>query len=119
MGRPTTNPPRLTRFGVRLRELREAARMSQRTLAERSGITHVYISKLENGRLEIDHPSKRVIAALEAALEVTGDDLVIAAGIIPDAIKNRIMERPDAFVVIAGLSDKALDRIVRNSTNGR
>ncbi len=118
MGRPTTNPPRLTRFGVRLRELREAARMSQRTLAELAGITHVYVSKLENGRLESDRPSRRVIAAIQAALEVTGDDLTIAAGIVPDAIKNRIMERPDAFLVIAKLSDRALDRIIRN-VNGR
>ncbi len=119
MGRPTTNPPRPTRFGVRLRELRESARMSQRRLAELAGITHVYVSKLENGRLESDRPSRRVIAAIQTALEVTGDDLTIAAGIVPDDIKRRIMERPDVFLRLAKLSDRALDKLTRNLTNGR
>ena len=119
MGRPPTHPPRLTGFGVRLRELRKAAHLSQRTLAAIAGITHVYVSKLENGRLETDRPSRRTITALETALGVTEDDLTIAAGIVPDSIKRRILERPEAFLKLSKLSDRALDKITRNLTNGR
>jgi transcriptional regulator with XRE-family HTH domain len=119
MGRPPVNPPRSTPFGVRLRELREAARLSQRTLAEACGITSVYVSKLENGRLESDHPSRRVIAAMEMVLGVTDGELHFAARIIPDSIRNRVLEHPETFLRISRLSDKALDRIARNLTNGR
>jgi len=56
-----------TRAGQRLRTLREAAGLTQLELAERSGVTHETISRLERGR---PAPLVRSVHKLARALEV-------------------------------------------------
>ena len=51
-----------SRFGVRLRELRQEHRMTQLTLAERFGIDRTYVSDVERGRKSISLPFLEVLA---------------------------------------------------------
>ncbi|MBV8547527.1 MAG: helix-turn-helix transcriptional regulator [Acidobacteria bacterium] len=60
-------------FGARLRELREQRGESQRSLAERTGSTHAYISQMERG---MKVPTLTMIVRLAVALECQVTDLV-------------------------------------------
>jgi transcriptional regulator with XRE-family HTH domain len=60
-------------FGARLRELREQRGESQRSLAERTGSTHAYISQMERG---LKVPTLTMIIRLAVALECEVADLV-------------------------------------------
>jgi len=60
-------------FGARLRELREKRGESQRSLAERTGSTHAYISQMERG---LKVPTLTMIVRLAVALECEVTDLV-------------------------------------------
>ena len=58
----------LSRFGQRIRELRQAKDLSQEDLAELCDLDRTYISSLERGKRNV---SLRNIAALAASLEVS------------------------------------------------
>ncbi len=66
-------PPEGELFGARLRELREQRGESQRSLAERTGSTHAYISQMERG---LKVPTLTMIVRLAVALECEVTDLV-------------------------------------------
>jgi transcriptional regulator with XRE-family HTH domain len=53
--------------GKRVRELRHKAQVTQRDIAERSGLTVSYLSRLENDRIT---PSVRTLRKIAEALEV-------------------------------------------------
>ena len=57
----------------RLREIRESQYLSQEDLAERSGVSRVSISKLEQGRIQARFVTTRKLAS---ALDVDPDELV-------------------------------------------
>ncbi len=88
-------------FPDRLRELRKAARMSQRALAERVGVDFTYLSKIENGRVE--PPSEGVL--LRIAKELAGklgkdetalaDELITLAGKIPSDLAETLSRNPE------------------------
>ena len=88
-------------FPDRLRELRRAARMSQRALAERVGVDFTYLSKIENGRVE--PPSEGVL--LRIAKELAGklgkdetalaDELITLAGKIPSDLAETLSRNPE------------------------
>lgn len=100
-------------FGRRLRELRKDRNLSQKTLADKVGINFTYLSKIENERLDFaQFPSEDLIRKLAAALEADEDELLILAQKIPDQIKKRVMERPDAFRKLADLDDETINRIL-------
>ena len=101
------------RFGPRIRELRKAKNLSLRALAEAVGVSFTYISKIENEKLDFgDYPGEALIAKLATALEVDADELLILAKKIPEGIKRRVIERPDAFRRFAELEDETLDRLL-------
>jgi len=75
-------------FGERVRELRKAQGMSQRNLAERSGIDFTYLSKIENGRLE--PPSEDVIRRIAEELNVSSDELIILADKLPSDLVREL-----------------------------
>lgn len=56
-----------TRFGIRLRELREQAGLSQEAFADKCGYARSYMSRLERGQ---GNPSLDAIEVLAAALKV-------------------------------------------------
>ncbi|WP_013627493.1 helix-turn-helix domain-containing protein [Rubinisphaera brasiliensis] len=101
------------RFGERLRELRQAKNLSQRDLAEQVGVNFTYISKIENEKLDFaQFPGEELIRKLAKALDADEDELLILAEKIPEQIKKRVMERPDAFRKFANLDDKTINRIL-------
>ena len=59
-----------------------------------------------------DYPGEELIAKLAVALDVDADELLILAKKIPEGIKKRILERPDAFRRFAKLDDETIDRLL-------
>lgn len=107
------------RFGEQIRELRKARNLGQRALGQMVGVSHTYVSKIENEKLDFgDYPSEELILRIAAALETNEDELLILAKKIPERIRQRVLERPDAFSRLAELDDKALDRVLRDLTKG-
>ena len=101
------------RFGERLRQLRKAKGFTLRVLAAQVGVGFTYLSRAENERLQYgDYPSDALIGKLAKALDADADELLFLAKRIPDRMKRRILERPDAFYTLAGLDDEALDRLL-------
>ncbi|MFH1031675.1 MAG: helix-turn-helix domain-containing protein, partial [Chloroflexota bacterium] len=83
-------------FGMRIRELRQQARLSQRELSKKVGIDFTYLSKMENGLLP--PPSEKVIQRLAETLGINKDELLSLGGKIPsdiaEMLKNpEILER--------------------------
>jgi transcriptional regulator with XRE-family HTH domain len=58
----------LVRFGVRVRELRQATGLSQEAFAESCGLDRTYISGIERGKRNVSLENLNVIAK---ALDVT------------------------------------------------
>ncbi len=108
------------RFGERLRELRKARNLSQRTLGNQVGVSFTYISKVENEKLDFgDYPSEELICKLAKALDVDEDEMLILAEKIPGQIRKRFFERPDAFRRLAALDDGELDALLMWLTRKR
>lgn len=102
------------KFGERIRELRKKKGMTLRELAPLVGVGFHYISKIENEKLDFgDYPGEDLIAKLATALEVDTDELLILAKKIPEGIKKRVIERPDAFRRFAELDDETIDRLLK------
>ena len=100
-------------FGTRIRELRQSQDLTLRDLAEKVGVTFTYVSKIENGKLSFgEFPSNDLILKLARALGGDPDELLLLAEKIPDAIRQRVLQRPDAFRKIASLDDKRLDSVL-------
>ena len=101
------------RFGQRIRELRKATNLSQRALGEEVGVPFTYISRVENEKLDFgDYPSEELIRKLAKALETDEGEFSLLAEKIPEDIRKRVMERPDAFRKFATLDDKTIDKIL-------
>lgn len=92
-------------FGQRIRELRKARKLDQRTLAERvqarvkkqgggRGFDVTYLSKIENGK--VDPPSTGAIMALGAELEADADELLALAGKVPPDVGKTLKESEGA-----------------------
>lgn len=100
-------------FGEKVRELRQAKKLTQRDLGATVGVEFSYISKIENGKLDFgDVPSEALIHRLADALDADENDLLLLAKKVPPRIRQRVFERPEAFSKIADLDNKALDRLV-------
>jgi len=102
-------------FGERLRDLRKAKGLSQRALGDIVGVNFTYVSKIENEKLDFaQFPSEDLIRKLAEALGADVDELLLLAKKIPDQIKRRVMERPDAFRKIADLDDQTLNKLLED-----
>lgn len=103
------------RFGDRIKHLRKAKNFSQRALGDLVGVTFTYISKVENEKLDFgDYPSEELICKLATALGVDEDELLVLAKKVPEQIRNRVLQRPDAFRKIAKLDDASLDELLKD-----
>lgn len=101
------------RFGQRVKELRTAKGLTLRALASKVGCGFTYICKIEREKLDFaEYPSTPLIVKLAAALEADEDELLLLAEKVPESIRRRVIERPDAFRKLAGLDDDALDRVL-------
>ncbi len=79
------------KFGTKLRELRKAAGLTLRELAERIAVNYSYLSKMETGALP--PPSERVARRLAQELNYDKDELLALAGIIPADIAEILKDR--------------------------
>ena len=101
-------------FGQRIKELRKAKGLGQRAVAAQVGINFTYLSKIENDKVDFAaFPSEDTIRKLARVLEADVDELLLMAEKIPDHIRRRVLEKPEAFRMIASLDDKSLDRLVK------
>lgn len=101
-------------FGERVRDLRKAKNLSQRELADIISVNFTYLSKIENGKLDFaSFPSEDTIRKLAEALEADVDELLLMAKKIPPEIRDRVIEKPDAFRKLAQLDDASLEKIIR------
>jgi HTH-type transcriptional regulator, competence development regulator len=106
-------------FGERLRDLRKAKGLSQRALGDMAGVNFTYISKIENEKLDFaQFPSEKLIRSMATALDADVDELLLLAQKVPDEIKKRVIERPDAFRKIASLDDDTLNKLLDNLEDG-
>ena len=100
-------------FGNRIRELRQAKNMTLRDLAKKVKVTFTYLSKIENQNLSCgEFPSDELILKLAHALGGDPDELLLLAEKIPDAIRKRVLQRPDVFRKMASLDDSSLDKVL-------
>lgn len=100
-------------FGKRIRELRHAKEWSLRDLAEKVGVGFTYLSRVENERLNFgDYPSDALIHKLADALETDEGELLLLAKRIPEPVKKRVLQRPDAFLAFATCDDATLDKLM-------
>ncbi len=100
-------------FGGRIRELRQAKGWTLRDLAPKVGVGFTYICKVENEKLDFgDYPSDALIHRLADALDADEDELLVLAKRVPERIRRRVLQRPDAFALMARMSDGTLDEII-------
>jgi HTH-type transcriptional regulator, competence development regulator len=100
-------------FGERLRELRLAKKLTLRSLSEKVGVTFTYLSKIENHKLSFgEFPGDDLIRRLAVALDADPDELLLLAEKIPDALRRRILQRPDVFRRMADLDDVGLNDVL-------
>jgi hypothetical protein len=57
-------------------------------------------------------PSEELIRRLAKALDADEDELLLLAEKVPETIRKRVMERPDAFRKFATLDDATLDGLL-------
>lgn len=101
-------------FGRRVRELREQQGLTQKELSERLDVSTSYVNKVERERLHFgDYPSAKFIQKLADELDADKDELLLLADKVPDALRQRIRERPEVFSAVAELDDAAMDRLLK------
>ena len=99
-------------FPERLRELRKAARLSQRALAEKVGVDFTYLSKIENGRVEPTSESVLQRIAKELAGELgmdeieLADELITLAGKIPSDLAETLSRNPEVIRFLRSVGDE-------------
>lgn len=95
-------------FGVQLKALREARRVSQSKLAERADFDHSYVSRLESGARM---PTRDAVERLASALLLSQpeeDALLASAGFLPRDITSLLSDEPALGEVLDFLQDDAV-----------
>jgi transcriptional regulator with XRE-family HTH domain len=101
------------KFGESIRELRRKKKLTLRRLAPLVGVGYHYLSKVENEKLDFgDFPSEGLIKKLAEVLGGDESELLLLAQKIPDPIRQRVLERPEVFSVLACCDDATLDRVM-------
>lgn len=72
---------RLRDLGAFIREQRNTAQLSLRTLAERAGISNPYLSQIERG---LRRPSADILQRVAEALRISAESLYVQAGILEE-----------------------------------
>jgi HTH-type transcriptional regulator, competence development regulator len=99
-------------FGERVRALRKARRLTLRATVAPAGMAFTYLSRVEAGGMTYgDYSSAKLIRLLPVTLVANGKELLFLAKMVPDSLRRRIFERPDAFRRFARLNDKRHNRL--------
>src|SRR5712691_6103026 len=93
-------------FGARIRQLRDAKRLTQCDVAHQAkallklrdgrGFGVSYLSKIENEKQGFEHPSDAAIIALAKVLEADPDELLALAGRPPIGLGEKLANNPKA-----------------------
>ncbi|MCL2398500.1 MAG: helix-turn-helix domain-containing protein [Defluviitaleaceae bacterium] len=78
-------------FGLEIKTLRKARRITQRDLAEKAGVYFTYISKMENGQLK-NFPSVDTIIKIADILNTDADNLILLAKKVPETFRETIVD---------------------------
>ena len=101
-------------FGKRVRQLRKAKGLTLRGLASLVGVGFTYLSRVETGNMTCgEYPSEALIHRLAETLDGDEDELLLLAKKIPERIRRRVLERPEAFQQFASFDDKTMDLALR------
>lgn len=95
-------------LGKFIEEHRMAKHLSARKLAELAKISHTEIHRLENG--ERKHPSPLILKSIAHALDVSFDEIMIAADYIDDIHHSAIV--PMIISGIHDLTEKELEEVL-------
>ncbi len=103
-------------FGQTLARLRGAQRLSQNQLAQRAGLNHSYISRLESGGR--GEPSRSVVEQFVTALALDpaghdADDLRMSAGFLPVNSVHLLAGEADLAALATLLDDSHLPEASR------
>ena len=60
-----------------------------------------------------DYPSEKFIHKLAVELKADEDELLLLADKVPERIRERIKQRPEAFRHFASLNDRQIDKILK------
>jgi transcriptional regulator with XRE-family HTH domain len=112
--------PIVTAFAERLREVRTARGMTQKSLADKARVTLSYVSKLESGGTA---PGLDLLERLADALDVGIPDLLPKSSPEPKE-REQVKERFEALLIKAGnetlsMLDSLLARIADSAVLGR
>jgi transcriptional regulator with XRE-family HTH domain len=100
-------------FGSHLRMLRTEKQLTLRALASQVGVGFTYLSRVETGTMTYgDYPSEALIHRLADALGADEDELLLLAEKIPQHVRQRVLQRPDAFRAFAACNDAMLDKLM-------
>jgi transcriptional regulator with XRE-family HTH domain len=106
-------PKESTPFARMLKELREDRGISQSRLAEASHFDHSYVSRLESGNRA---PTREAVLKLADALELDArqrDNLLAAAGFMPQRVESLFADEPVLSDVFQLLSSEDVPEPVR------
>jgi transcriptional regulator with XRE-family HTH domain len=102
-------------LGERIRQLRLSKKLTLRDLAAKVGVGFTYLSRVETGNMTSgEFPSEALIHRLAETLEANEQSLLLLARKIPELIRNRVLQRPDAFLAFASCDDATLDSLMRH-----
>ncbi|MFC2069986.1 helix-turn-helix domain-containing protein [Chloroflexota bacterium] len=102
-------------FGIKLKELRKQAGISQRRLANKIGVNFSYLSKIESGKMP--PPSEQVIIRLAEVLDADKDELLTLAGKIPPDIAQILKNREALQILRSNRTQKKI-KSVNNKDGG-
>jgi HTH-type transcriptional regulator, competence development regulator len=101
-------------FGEHVRKLRRANGLTLRELASNVGVGFTYLSRVETGTMTYgDYPSEALIHRLADAFGADEDELLLLAEKVPQPVRKRVLQRPDAFLAFAACDDQTLDRLMK------
>ncbi len=101
-------------FAQLLKQYRETARISQSRLAESSGFDHSYVSRLESGHRM---PTRDAVVKFAEALGLSPsdrDNLLAAAGFMPQRVESLLAEEPILTEVFRLLQSRDVPEAVRH-----
>ena len=106
----------MSKVGDYIRARREAKGLSKRQLAEKAGISHSEVHRIENG--ERQNPSVPMLIALASVLGIPQDDILVLAGYKTDSDNVPLIEKvfPDLKTPKQQeTAQKIIDGLSRNS----
>ncbi|GGB42537.1 hypothetical protein GCM10011409_20140 [Lentibacillus populi] len=104
------------KFGDYIKKAREQKGLSLREAANRSGISHPYLSQLENGKTKNPNPSRKTVIKLTDGLGISRVEALRIAGYLSDKDYEAISKLKKEQNLEVKVSDKKtylLDKLLK------